>query len=167
MKIYIADLHDGINEFDFEIPAGSIELYNRDFYPETIFLHLYIDRMENLYRFKFNLKTNARYTCDRCLEEFESKFNEQSEQLYQLGHSDLDSDEDIQILPENTREIDITKAIQDAFLMSRPIQVLCRADCKGLCPHCGTNLNKGSCNCNETKIDPRLLKLKSFLSEES
>jgi len=166
MKISIADLHDGIHELDLEIPVGSIELPNRDFYPETIFLHLYIDRMENLYRFKFYLKTKTRYICDRCLKEFESHFNEESEQLYQLGHSDLDSDEEIQILPENTKEIDITKAIQDAFFMSRPIQVLCSTDCKGLCPHCGINLNDASCQCSEKIIDPRLLKLRSFLSEE-
>jgi len=166
MKISIADLHDGIHEFDFEIPVGSIELPNRDFYPETIFLHLFVDRLESLFRFKFNLKTGTRYICDRCLKEFESHFDEQSEQLYQLGHSDLDSDEEIQLLPENTKEIDLTKAIQDTFFMSRPIKVLCRADCKGLCPHCGVNLNDESCQCDEKTIDPRLQKLRSFLSEE-
>jgi uncharacterized protein len=166
MKVNITDIHEGIHEFDFELPVGSIDLPNREFYPETIFLHLYIDRVENLFRFKFDLKTNTQYICDRCLREFKSKFEEQSEQLYQLGHSELDFDEEIQILPENTKEIDVTKAIQDAFLISRPIQVLCSTDCKGLCPQCGTNLNDSSCHCNVKTIDPRLQKLKSLLSEE-
>ena len=140
MKIKITDLDDGIHEFDYEIPVGSVNLPDRDFYPNTVFLHLFIDRLENLFRFKFGLKTQSRYLCDRCLVEFNKDLNEESEQLYQLGHSDLDTDDDITILPENTREIEITKAIQDTFLVSRPMQVLCNENCKGLCPKCGKKL---------------------------
>ncbi len=33
--------------------------------------------------------------------------------------------------------------------------LLCRPDCAGLCPHCGTNLNDGACDCEEDRTDPR------------
>jgi uncharacterized protein len=36
---------------------------------------------------------------------------------------------------------------------------LCRADCSGLCPTCGKDLNEGQCNCERTEIDPRWAKL--------
>jgi uncharacterized protein len=164
MKIKITDLDDGIHEFDYEMPVGSVKLPDRDNYLNPIFLHLYIDRLENLFRFKFKLKTQSRYTCDRCLDDFNTDLDEESEQLYQLGHSDLDSDDEITILPENSHEIDITKAIQDTFMINRPMQNLCNEECKGLCPKCGKNLNFENCVCTDDKIDPRLLKLKSLLS---
>ncbi|MBQ3561654.1 MAG: DUF177 domain-containing protein, partial [Oscillospiraceae bacterium] len=44
-----------------------------------------------------------------------------------------------------------------------PFQLLCREDCKGLCPVCGSDLNEKTCNCNQKQIDPRLEKLKMLL----
>ena len=36
-----------------------------------------------------------------------------------------------------------------------PMKPLCRPDCKGLCPICGTDLNQGACACEEKTVDPR------------
>ena len=50
-----------------------------------------------------------------------------------------------------------------------PMKPLCRADCKGLCPRCGADLNEGACACGETEVDPRwaaLAALKSRLEEK-
>jgi uncharacterized protein len=35
------------------------------------------------------------------------------------------------------------------------VKQVCRANCKGLCPHCGNNLNVESCECVGTMADPR------------
>jgi uncharacterized protein len=40
-------------------------------------------------------------------------------------------------------------------LLTLPARVLCQADCKGLCPHCGQNLNTAQCNCQAAAADPR------------
>ena len=40
-------------------------------------------------------------------------------------------------------------ALNDTLIMETPFVVLCRPDCKGLCPHCGANLNEGQCDCAE------------------
>ena len=45
--------------------------------------------------------------------------------------------------------VDITKLVEDSLITSLPAQLLCKADCKGLCPHCYTNLNFGVCECGE------------------
>ena len=29
-------------------------------------------------------------------------------------------------------------------------------DCKGICNVCGQNLNMGTCNCEDTALDPRM-----------
>ncbi|MCD6461068.1 DUF177 domain-containing protein [bacterium] len=44
--------------------------------------------------------------------------------------------------------INLTESLREDIMVSLPIRVLCQKDCKGLCPHCGTDLNKGSCECS-------------------
>jgi uncharacterized protein len=43
---------------------------------------------------------------------------------------------------------------------------LCKADCKGLCPICGANRNLEPCQCDTTKIDPRLAVLAQLLESQ-
>lgn len=44
--------------------------------------------------------------------------------------------------------VDLTPAVDDVILTNLPTQILCKEDCKGLCPVCGRNLNESECNCN-------------------
>jgi uncharacterized protein len=39
---------------------------------------------------------------------------------------------------------------------------LCRDDCAGLCPQCGTNRNTGTCTCAAELEDPRLAPLRGL-----
>lgn len=48
-------------------------------------------------------------------------------------------------------KLDATKAVEDEIILSLPTLLLCSENCKGLCPKCGTNLNKSQCDCNLTK----------------
>ncbi len=45
--------------------------------------------------------------------------------------------------------------LREQVLLSLPAKTLCSADCKGLCPRCGHNLNSEPCNCRESSPDPR------------
>lgn len=44
-------------------------------------------------------------------------------------------------------ELDITADIREELLIELPMNPLCREDCKGLCPVCGTDRNKKKCHC--------------------
>ena len=48
-------------------------------------------------------------------------------------------------------KLDATKAVEDEIIVSLPTLLLCKEDCKGLCPKCGTNLNTSQCDCNLQK----------------
>lgn len=163
MKINIKDLSEGIHEFTKQISPQDLKLTEAEKYPDPLRIDIFIDRIEQVFRFKIGIKTKAHHKCDRCLDEFYFSFDEKAEQIYQLGHSDLDADDEIIILPDNTIEIDITPTILDIFLIGRPLKLLCREDCKGLCASCGVNLNHETCNCQIQETDPRLEKLKVFL----
>jgi uncharacterized protein len=162
MKITIKDLHEGINEFEQEIPSEKYKMPELGVFSGPIHLKIFVDKLESLFRFKLSLRTFLEYTCDRCLEQFPAAFNTSIEQIYQLGVDELESDE-IEVLPANTKEIDLSPVIHDAFVLNRPMKQLCRDDCKGLCPNCGINLNQKSCDCDKENVDPRFEKLKSLL----
>src|ERR1700683_647416 len=43
--------------------------------------------------------------------------------------------------------------------LALPMKVICRSDCRGLCSHCGANLNNEECRCEKNSSDPRLAPL--------
>jgi uncharacterized protein len=59
--------------------------------------------------------------------------------------------------------LDVSAWTRDALALATPDQVLCRFDCAGLCPVCGTNLNEaGPEHAHERAPDPRWAKLREL-----
>ena len=44
-------------------------------------------------------------------------------------------------------EIDLGQMMLEQFYLTLPMKPLCAADCRGLCPVCGINRNRGTCLC--------------------
>lgn len=60
------------------------------------------------------------------------------------------------------RTIDLDPIVREQVLLALPVSVLCRDDCKGLCPQCGQDLNEAECGCERKVVDPRLAVLKTI-----
>ena len=58
--------------------------------------------------------------------------------------------------------IDVDEMVKEQILLAVPTRMLCREDCKGICPECGTDLNVGECKCVKDDIDPRWAALKNL-----
>ena len=95
--------------------------------------------------------------CERCLEDVKREFELNCVKHVDVGLSDAELteelDESIFIVGYH---LDVDKLLFHEILSSWPTKVLCREDCKGLCNVCGQNLNTGSCNCEDTGLDPRM-----------
>ena len=50
--------------------------------------------------------------------------------------------------------VDLADAVQAALAYATPFVILCREDCRGLCPKCGANLNEDPDHAHEAEIDP-------------
>lgn len=61
--------------------------------------------------------------------------------------------------------LNVDQLVHDEALLVWPERTLCREDCRGLCGVCGQNLNKGSCNCESTDLDPRMAKVLDIFSK--
>jgi len=60
-------------------------------------------------------------------------------------------------------KFDMDKLCIDEVVLNLPMKHLCAKDCKGICQTCGTNLNRGECDCNKKMVDSRLEILGSLL----
>jgi len=59
--------------------------------------------------------------------------------------------------------LDLGPLAREAMLLEIPIRAMCRPDCKGLCPVCGSNRNEEACQHPDEDIDPRLSVLRTLL----
>jgi uncharacterized protein len=57
-------------------------------------------------------------------------------------------------------------AVREYASAARPLALLCRPDCKGLCPTCGANLNTEACGHEQAAADPRWAALRSLVVQE-
>lgn len=95
--------------------------------------------------------------CDRCLTEVEQEFVLDFSRKVDLSATDGE-------LKEGFDEsdcidgyyLDVDKMLYSEILIGWPTKVLCREDCKGICNVCGQNLNEGTCDCEDTGLDPRM-----------
>ena len=62
-------------------------------------------------------------------------------------------------------KLDLSTAFFDNFFLEMPMTTVCSESCRGLCPVCGMNLNRGQCSCSENQIDARLSALESLLND--
>lgn len=51
---------------------------------------------------------------------------------------------------------DVEQLVYNELLVGWPTKILCSEDCKGICNVCGQNLNEGTCDCEDTGLDPRM-----------
>lgn len=84
---------------------------------------------------KIALKAKARIQCCRCLAEAEIPISKKLRLDYPISPQE-DS-------------IDMSEDIRQEIMVEYPLKPLCSLDCKGLCSHCGKNLNEGPCQCKK------------------
>ena len=84
--------------------------------------------------------------CDKCLKAISTQIRLPFDQIFFKDSSD---EEDCYIYTDS--RLDLAKAICDEIVLSLPTSLLCKDDCKGLCPKCGVNLNEQQCDCDTSR----------------
>ena len=121
-------------------------------------INLSIVPIRDLIQVEGSVQTSVRLDCSRCLTGFESflkkkftlSYSRKIPQDLQQGETD-----DIELTAEQIGlitfqgdEIDLRSALAEQVVLALPYKPLCRKDCKGLCPCCGTNFNQKACDCD-------------------
>lgn len=128
-----------------------------------------IDKQEiGRYRLAGRVDGTLGLTCSRCLEPFTLPVDTSFDLRYvprteNTGEGEREIEEDDLTTAFYTNaHIDLGQLMAEQFQLALPMKPLCAESCLGLCPHCGTNLNTGTCNCRQTWEDPRLAALKGL-----
>lgn len=101
-------------------------------------------------------------TCARCLKDVRLELTARvEERYYPEGTEGLEED----AFTYQFDMVDVTDALRESLLLAIPARVLCKPDCKGICPVCGADRNVTECHCDTHSIDPRLVALKALLEK--
>jgi uncharacterized protein len=144
-----------VDDFDFAGQRYAVE-------PRSVPLILDISRMtHDGYALRLRLEAALTGPCMRCLEDAAPVTAVDAREVEQPGGGEELSS------PYIDREVvDVAAWARDALALALPAQVVCREDCAGLCPVCGTNLNEaGPEHQHESAPDPRWAKLRELQLE--
>src|SRR6266581_3733563 len=130
-----------------------------------------IHKDKDRFRLEGAVKTTLELPCSRCLEpftlpvdaDFDLRYQPQAENAGE-GEREIHADDLADAFYQND-EIDLGQLMREQFYLALPMKPLCGDDCQGLCPNCGTNLNRGACTCETHWEDPRLAALKALKKE--
>jgi len=84
--------------------------------------------------------------CRRCLTPVSTPLSLEIGALFTQDAEAQDDPDSYAVAPDAT-EVDVTRAVREELLLTAPRYVVCREDCKGMCPQCGKDLNAGPCGC--------------------
>ena len=100
------------------------------------------------------LRTTVRQACRRCLASVEQPVDDTVDMLFDtLGEDEEEAGGEVYPLPARGDTLDLRDAVREQLLLRAPEFVLCREECRWLCPTCGTDLNQGECDCAPVKAE--------------
>lgn len=180
MKIFLKDIPDS----GLDLPLKASESWVKNLVQknlgersprfDTLKANLHLTKFEEQVDLSGHFDITLSPQCDRCLEEFDFKYSVSLHMnlapAENLDEKDEDENGEVELAPEDVEfgtyknsQIDLELILGELILLDLPIQFICKENCKGLCPKCGTNLNKKQCPCGEEKLgDPRWAILRDF-----
>lgn len=110
--------------------------------------------------------TRLEATCDRCLGPVDMPVSREFDLFYRPVRS-IAREEEVEI-PRDELEIgfysgdgiELADVATEQVILSVPMKRVCEADCRGLCPICGANLNVEQCNCPPPRDESPFASLK-------
>jgi uncharacterized protein len=155
---------------EFEASVGADEEYT---VAAPVHLVMDVHKDAEAYRVTGRVSTRLQLECGRCLERFEIPVDNAFELRYVPeieasveGKEREVAEDDLTTAFYKEDSIDLGELMHEQFVLALPMKPLCSAACKGLCVHCGTNLNKEICACAPQWTDPRLAVLKSLVKTD-
>ena len=113
-----------------------------------------------------HLTLTVEMPCDRCLTTVEVTVDQDIDRSVDLTACKDEDGEPAEFVTHDS--IDTQLLFEETVILNLPMKVLCREDCKGLCPKCGANLNLGPCGCEKEETPNKMQEalMKAFLNKK-
>lgn len=134
--IDVARLNPNGENFSGEIPIATLNLDPEDFLysPDSgLRYNLFVQLLGAELLVRGSVEQDFTCMCVRCTDRFPLTF--------------ADDSVTFSIETQEFSFVDLTEELKECIIIQFPFNPLCKEDCKGLCPQCGTDLNKSTCSC--------------------
>ncbi len=147
---------------DLKVDVEPLQFGGQSYAPvASVAVRLDISRTTGGYALRLRSRVPLEGPCVRCLEPAERKVVVDAREVDQPGGG-----EDLDSPYVDGDELDLHAWAREALVLALPAQIICRADCVGLCPLCGENLNDaGPEHRHEAEPDPRWAALRELRLE--
>lgn len=147
----------------YAVEAADLDMYDDLQLAAPIAGEVRLSRTGRSILARASLSTAIETTCSRCLQPVVAPIDVEIEEVA-LPSIDIDTGQpvDPDAEPDALRlndhhELDLDEPVREAISLAEPIALLCRPDCRGLCPTCGIDLNNAEQHAHSDEaIDPRL-----------
>jgi len=156
MKLVISQLKPGENLLSYSSEKeGQLKSLLQDLNEEGFSIKSPLEftgtlhKHEPDYYLQGNLTWTIQQDCSRCAETFLQPLSHDFNLA--LAHSGLkqEDNENLDLFLFDGNDLDLKPLLHEQFVLSVPFQSICNSDCKGICQHCGKNLNRQECVCVE------------------
>lgn len=166
LRFTLAAIKEGHSTISADLNPKDVGLEENTEFNKTIHLVHQITKVENEAFISTTVQTTLDLQCDVCLDSFQFDVKDKVDLILTADPDLADrEDEDIYPVADSISQVDISESIRQFLLLAIPFKKICKPNCRGLCPTCGTNLNKGSCSCQRDDVDPRWEALKNIKFE--
>jgi uncharacterized protein len=151
---------------------GTVDYHTTDFRQiDPLEVRATAELVDDQIRISGELHTRLELTCARCLEPVQEEVSREFDLCYRPMQP-AKPDEEVRLANDETEVgffkgngLFLADVLAEQVLLAIPMKVICRSDCKGLCPLCGANLNHDECRCEMHRTDPRLAPLARLKQE--
>jgi uncharacterized protein len=145
-----------------DFAPGTVDFHSPDFRQvDPLEVRGAAELVEGQIRVTGTLHTRLEMVCARCLEPVTEEVSRDFDLFYRPMKS-IARDDEMHLKLDDTEigffqgdGLFLTDVLAEQVNLALPIKVICRSDCRGLCPHCGVNLNAEECRCETQSADPR------------
>ena len=147
-------------------PTGMLDFHSADFRQSgPLDVRATAELVEGHIRIYGQMSVRVELVCARCLEAVSEEVSRDFD-LYYRPASTTPQEAEVHLADGETEVaffsgdgLFLADILTEQVTLQLPMKAICRADCRGLCPQCGANLNHEECRCETRTVDPRLAPL--------
>ena len=139
-----------LKDIEIAIPVSTFDFADKRLNDETeIEIALQLESINGGIIVQGTVTGQSQLLCGRCLRNIEFANVASIDELYQRVPDNPDA------YPIEGESLDLQPMVREMVLLSLPDTPLCKADCPGLCPQCGADLQSAPCDCQAQRFDER------------
>ena len=171
MEIKLTELTDTISRYQFTIEGGDLTRVDERFSCDRVTCQAELRKEKEIVLLRGSYEVQLRTACDFCLCETALTLKSHFElDLVPVGKQ-VEPAGDVEVLLDSRdvetytgEKIELASFFEDQIILDVPVRILCDEACRGICCHCGENLNQEACRCQQDSEYRPFTVLKSLTS---